>query len=79
MPTMKPYRDMHQKRLDRRRLWIRDPFACLGASFAIAGASHLSRMTLCNLDVALDLLAAGNAEIERARARFQAFGVWSHP
>lgn len=57
----RPYRDMAMRRrdyldctrqqfLDRRRIWIRDPYACLGASFAIAGAAAVSRMKLLSID-----------------------------
>jgi hypothetical protein len=82
----KPYPDMamrraeliafeHQQSLERRRLWIRDPLECLGASFAIAGAATLSRTTLCSFDTAMALLAAGNYEIDMARL----FGRWIEP
>lgn len=65
----RPYRDMGMRRLqleiaereqflERRRLWIRDPVQCLGASLAIAGAAAISRMTLHSLDWAFRALAA---------------------
>lgn len=86
MEVTAPYRDMkmrrteyfdfkHQQFLDRRRLWIRDPIACFFASVALAGAAAMQRTTLSSLDMAFELLAAGNEAIDQLRH----CGVWLRP
>lgn len=50
------HRARRENLLNWRRFRIRDPFACLGASFAIAGAAAVSRTTMYSLDRALYML-----------------------